>query len=200
MRISTRVPSLFQVITSARKPSRPRIHVYSRCDPMYPPGVCGNTERTPSGLPMASGIARRLNASRPPGQNGHAKRDLRQPAFDVAVSHHRTEEHYGNGRHAFNYRGTALGRSGMTVSSPDRRTFLAAGISAAVGLALRPAAGQSQDLASLTLGQVSVLLRSRSVSSVALTCSARRRACHFQPLVSVPVSFRRRRAPVSLNI
>jgi hypothetical protein len=193
MRISTRVPSLFQVITSARKPSRPRIHVYSRCDPMYPPGVCGNTERTPSGLPMASGIARRLNASRPPGQNGHAKRDLRQPAFDVAVSHHRTEEHYGNGRHAFNYRGTALGRSGMTVSSPDRRTFLAAGISAAVGLALRPAAGQSQDLASLTLGQVSVLLRSRSVSSVALTEACLERIARYNPTLNAFITLARDR-------
>lgn len=57
----------------------------------------------------------------------------------------------------------------MTAYSHDRRTFLAAGISAAVGLALRPALGQSQDLAGLTLKKASELLRSKTASAVELT-------------------------------
>jgi aspartyl-tRNA(Asn)/glutamyl-tRNA(Gln) amidotransferase subunit A len=51
----------------------------------------------------------------------------------------------------------------------DRRSFLAAGISAAVGLALQPALGASQDLADLTLKKASELLRSKAASSVDLT-------------------------------
>src|SRR5437016_10241455 len=51
----------------------------------------------------------------------------------------------------------------------DRRTFLAAGIGAAVGFGFRPAPRHSQDLARLTLAAASRLLKSRSASAVALT-------------------------------
>jgi aspartyl-tRNA(Asn)/glutamyl-tRNA(Gln) amidotransferase subunit A len=51
----------------------------------------------------------------------------------------------------------------------SRRTFLTAGIGTAALWALRPAAGQSRDLASLTLKQASDLLRTKAVSPVELT-------------------------------
>jgi hypothetical protein len=51
----------------------------------------------------------------------------------------------------------------------DRRSFLAAGISAAIGFALKPALGTSQDLTGLTLKKASELLRSKAVSPVDLT-------------------------------
>src|SRR5437764_10134611 len=63
-------------------------------------------------------------------------------------------------------------RANMKAPSFDRRTFLAAGINAAVGLAIRPAVGQSPDLAGLTLKNALELLRSKGASSVELT-----RAC-----------------------
>jgi hypothetical protein len=51
-----------------------------------------------------------------------------------------------------------------------RRTFLKAGIGAAASLAAMPAIGQqSRDLASLTLKQVSDMLRTKAVSPVELT-------------------------------
>src|SRR5678815_2723878 len=50
-----------------------------------------------------------------------------------------------------------------------RRTFLKAGIGAAASLAVRPALGQSRDLASLSLKQASDLLRRKDVSPVELT-------------------------------
>ena len=58
----------------------------------------------------------------------------------------------------------------MNATFYDRRTFLATGLSAAVGLALRPALRESpQDLASLTASQASELLRRNAVASVGLT-------------------------------
>lgn len=51
----------------------------------------------------------------------------------------------------------------------DRRSFLAASIGIAAGLALKPSFGGAQDLASLTLKQASELLRSRAASPVDLT-------------------------------
>ena len=55
---------------------------------------------------------------------------------------------------------------------PDRRTFLAAGLGAAVGLAVRPHLSQSSDVAGLTLASASRLLRTKGASAVELT-----RAC-----------------------
>lgn len=57
----------------------------------------------------------------------------------------------------------------MSATSHDRRSFLAVGMSAAVGLALQPAFGESQDLAGLTLRKASELLRKKAASSVDLT-------------------------------
>jgi aspartyl-tRNA(Asn)/glutamyl-tRNA(Gln) amidotransferase subunit A len=51
----------------------------------------------------------------------------------------------------------------------SRRTFLAAGIGTAAALAIKPAFGQSRDLASLSLKQASELLRTKAVSPVELT-------------------------------
>jgi aspartyl-tRNA(Asn)/glutamyl-tRNA(Gln) amidotransferase subunit A len=51
----------------------------------------------------------------------------------------------------------------------DRRSFLAAGIGMATGLASAPCFGESQELASFTIKQASELLRSRVVSPVDLT-------------------------------
>ncbi len=60
----------------------------------------------------------------------------------------------------------------MQAHSHSRRSFLVAATTAAVGLALKPALGESQDLADLTLKQASDLLRSKAASPVDLT-----RAC-----------------------
>jgi hypothetical protein len=56
----------------------------------------------------------------------------------------------------------------MKACSHDPRAFLAAGISAAIGLAARPAVGQSQDLTGLTRKKGSDLLRSKATSAVDL--------------------------------
>lgn len=54
----------------------------------------------------------------------------------------------------------------------SRRSFLVAATTAAAGLALKPAFGETQDLAALTLKKASDLLRSKAASPVDLT-----RAC-----------------------
>jgi aspartyl-tRNA(Asn)/glutamyl-tRNA(Gln) amidotransferase subunit A len=51
----------------------------------------------------------------------------------------------------------------------SRRGFLVAATNAVVGLALKPAFGKSQDLASLTRKEASELLRSKNASPVDLT-------------------------------
>ena len=57
----------------------------------------------------------------------------------------------------------------------DRRTFLAASASAAMGLSLRSSLAQAADPATLTLTSASALLRTKAMSSVELTraCLAR---------------------------
>jgi hypothetical protein len=54
----------------------------------------------------------------------------------------------------------------------SRRRFLLAAATAAVGLALKPTFGESEDVATLTLKQASELLRRKTASPVDLT-----RAC-----------------------
>jgi aspartyl-tRNA(Asn)/glutamyl-tRNA(Gln) amidotransferase subunit A len=66
-------------------------------------------------------------------------------------------------------------REHMMADGHDRRAFLAAGMSAVVGLALRPASGESQDVARLTLRKASELLRRKAASSVDLTQACLRR-------------------------
>ena len=63
----------------------------------------------------------------------------------------------------------------------SRRTFLAAGIGTAASWALKPAFGQSQDLASLTLKQASDLLRTKAVSPLELTQACLQRIEKYNP-------------------
>ena len=72
----------------------------------------------------------------------------------------------------------------MTMCSYDRRTFLAVGIGAAAGLALRPAVAQSQDVAALTLKEASEQLRRRAVSAVELTQACLKRIEAHNPALN----------------
>jgi aspartyl-tRNA(Asn)/glutamyl-tRNA(Gln) amidotransferase subunit A len=72
----------------------------------------------------------------------------------------------------------------MTPYAQDRRAFLVAGTSAVVGFALRPAFGQSQDLAGLTLTRASELLRRKAVSAVDLTQACLARITTFNPTLN----------------
>ncbi len=65
------------------------------------------------------------------------------------------------------------------IKRPDRRTFLAASASGALGLYLRSSAAQAADPASLTLTTASRLLRARTVSSVELTRACLDRIARF---------------------
>jgi aspartyl-tRNA(Asn)/glutamyl-tRNA(Gln) amidotransferase subunit A len=72
----------------------------------------------------------------------------------------------------------------MTTYSHDRRTFLAAAIGAAVGLAAQPILGQSQDVTALTLKKASELLKSKTVSAVELTQACLRRIDTHNPTLN----------------
>src|SRR5687768_16313708 len=72
----------------------------------------------------------------------------------------------------------------MTTYSHDRRTFLVAAVSAAVGLAARPVLGPSQDVTALTLTKASELLKSKAVSAVELTQACLRRIETYNPVVN----------------
>src|SRR5262245_31767814 len=63
----------------------------------------------------------------------------------------------------------------------SRRTFLAAGVGTAALWAMRPSLGESQDLAGLTLKQVSEMLRAKTVSPVELTEACLRRIEKYNP-------------------
>jgi aspartyl-tRNA(Asn)/glutamyl-tRNA(Gln) amidotransferase subunit A len=63
----------------------------------------------------------------------------------------------------------------------SRRTFLAAGVGTAALWALKPALGQSRDLASLTVKQASDLLRTKAVSPVELTQACLQRIEKYNP-------------------
>ncbi|MGA2882467.1 MAG: amidase [Bryobacteraceae bacterium] len=66
----------------------------------------------------------------------------------------------------------------------DRRGFLIAAATAAAGIALKPALGQSQDLAALTLKQASELLRSKGASPVDLTRACLQRIEKYNPALN----------------
>lgn len=77
----------------------------------------------------------------------------------------------------------------------DRRNFLAAGMSAAAaGLALKPALGQSQDLAGLTIKQASELLRSKAASPVDLTEACLKRIDQYNPSLNAFITVTRTEA------
>jgi aspartyl-tRNA(Asn)/glutamyl-tRNA(Gln) amidotransferase subunit A len=62
----------------------------------------------------------------------------------------------------------------------NRRTFLAAG----AGIALKPALGESRDLAGLTLKKASELLRSKAASPVELTQACLKRIERYNPVLN----------------
>ncbi len=64
---------------------------------------------------------------------------------------------------------------------PNRRHFLMAAGTAAAGIARKPALGQSQDLAALTLKKASELLRSKAASPVDLTRACLKRIKSYNP-------------------
>lgn len=77
----------------------------------------------------------------------------------------------------------------------DRRNFLATGMSAAAaGLALKPARGQSQDLAGLTIKQASELLRSKAASPVDLTEACLKRIDQYNPSLNAFITVTRTEA------
>ena len=76
----------------------------------------------------------------------------------------------------------------------DRRKFLAAGMSAAAGLARKPALGQSQDLAGLTIKQASELLRSKGASPVDLTQACLKRIEQYNPSLNAFITVTRTEA------
>src|ERR1700674_990736 len=76
----------------------------------------------------------------------------------------------------------------------DRRDFLAAGMTAAGGLVLKPALGQLQDLAGLTIKQASELLRSKAASPVDLTEACLKRIDHYNPSLNAFITVTRTEA------
>src|ERR1043165_4980121 len=73
----------------------------------------------------------------------------------------------------------------MHATSYDRRSFLATGLSAAVGLALAPSLRESpQDLAGLTASRASELLRRNALSSVELVQVYLRRIEEYNPALN----------------
>jgi aspartyl-tRNA(Asn)/glutamyl-tRNA(Gln) amidotransferase subunit A len=82
----------------------------------------------------------------------------------------------------------------MTAYSHDRRAFLVSGIGAAVGLALRPAFGQSQDVAGLTLKNASDLLKRKAASAVELTQACLNRIESYNPTLNAFITVTREQA------
>ena len=76
----------------------------------------------------------------------------------------------------------------------SRRTFLAAGLGTAASLALKPAFGQSRDLAGLTLKQASDLLRTKAVSPVDLTEACLQRIEKYNPAFNAFITITREHA------
>src|SRR5678816_78301 len=76
----------------------------------------------------------------------------------------------------------------------SRRNFLATGAGTAAALALRPAFGQSEDLASLSLRQASDLLRNKSVSPVELTNACLQRIEKYNPAFNAFITVTREQA------
>src|SRR6202521_6365260 len=76
----------------------------------------------------------------------------------------------------------------------NRRNFLAAGMSAAAGAALKSARGQSQDLAGLTIKQASELLRSKAASPLDLTQACLKRIDQYCPSLNAFITVTRAEA------
>jgi len=76
----------------------------------------------------------------------------------------------------------------------SRRSFLATAASAAIGLALKPAFGESQDLATLTLKEASELLRRKAASPVDLTLACLKRIETYNPSLNAFITVTRDQA------
>jgi aspartyl-tRNA(Asn)/glutamyl-tRNA(Gln) amidotransferase subunit A len=75
-----------------------------------------------------------------------------------------------------------------------RRSFLAGAATAAIGLALKPANGESQDLAFLTLKEASELLHRKTVSPVELTATCLKRVETYNPVLNAFITVTRDQA------
>ena len=82
----------------------------------------------------------------------------------------------------------------MHRDSLSRRNFLAAATFAAAGVALKPAFGESQDLASLTLKEASELLRRKKASPVDLTQACLKRIETYDPSLNAFITVTRDQA------
>ena len=76
----------------------------------------------------------------------------------------------------------------------SRKSFLVAATNAVVGLALKPAFGKSQDLASLTLKEASELLRSKNASPVDLTQACLKRIQTYNSVLNAFITVTRDQA------
>ncbi len=76
----------------------------------------------------------------------------------------------------------------------SRRSFLVAATIAAAGVTLRPAFGESQDLASLTLKEASELLRRKTASPVDLTQACLKRIETYNPALNAFITVTRDQA------
>jgi aspartyl-tRNA(Asn)/glutamyl-tRNA(Gln) amidotransferase subunit A len=76
----------------------------------------------------------------------------------------------------------------------SRRSFLVAATIAAAGVALKPALGESQDLAFLTLKQASELLRRKTASPVDLTQACLKRIGTYNPTLNAFITVTRDQA------
>jgi hypothetical protein len=82
----------------------------------------------------------------------------------------------------------------MESNGVSRRSFLAGAATAAIGLTLRPAFGQSQDLSYLTLKDASELVRSKTVSPVELTATCLKRIETYNPALNAFITVTRDQA------
>ena len=76
----------------------------------------------------------------------------------------------------------------------SRRSFLTGAATAAIGLTLRPAFGQSQDLAYVTLKEASELVRRKTVSPVELTATCLKRIETYNPALNAFITVTRDQA------
>jgi aspartyl-tRNA(Asn)/glutamyl-tRNA(Gln) amidotransferase subunit A len=82
----------------------------------------------------------------------------------------------------------------MESNGVSRRSFLAGAATAAIGLTLKPAFGQSQDFAYLTLKEASELVHSKAVSPVELTATCLKRIETYNPALNAFITVTRDQA------
>lgn len=82
----------------------------------------------------------------------------------------------------------------MKPNGLSRRSFLSLTTMAAAGMTLKPAFGQSQDLAFLTLKEASELVRRKAVSPVELTTACLKRIEAYNPALNAFITVTRDQA------